>query len=146
MKQLLRLFLPLAGIALFQTTAIAQEADGCFMLDSAGQTIDLSTVCGLPKKNSAHASEFQAKIKRRESGIPVIDVTFNGQQKFEMLLGYWGFSNHNHDGDGTSVRSRSNWYAQSTNCQWRYSRIPHWTGSFNECRQGYSSRTKSFDY
>lgn len=86
MKQLLRLFLPLAGIALFQTTAIAQEADGCFMLDSSGQTIDLSTVCGQPKKNSAHASEFQAKIKRRESGIPVIDVTFNGQQKFEMLL------------------------------------------------------------
>ncbi|MDV2992991.1 MAG: hypothetical protein N4J56_002645 [Chroococcidiopsis sp. SAG 2025] len=56
------------------------------MLDSTGQTIDLSTVCGQPKRISAHASEFQAKIKRRESGIPVIDVTFNGQQKFEMFL------------------------------------------------------------
>ena len=86
MKQLLQLFLPLAGIALFQTTAIAQEADGCFMLDSAGQTIDLSTVCGQPKKITTHTNGFQAKIKRRESGIPVIEVTFNGQQKYEMLL------------------------------------------------------------
>lgn len=91
MKQLLRLLLPLAGIALFQTMAIqtmaiAQEADGCFMLDSTGQILDLSTVCGQPKKISAHAREFQAKIKRRDGGIPVIDVTFNGQQQFEMLL------------------------------------------------------------
>jgi aspartyl protease family protein len=86
MKQLFKLFIPLAGVALFQTTAIAQEADGCFMLDSAGQTIDLSTVCGQPKKASTHSSGFQTKIKRRESGIPVIDVTFNGQRKFEMLL------------------------------------------------------------
>jgi len=86
MKQLLRLFLPLAGIALLQTKAIAQEIDGCFMLDSAGQTIDLSTVCGQPKQVSTHANGFQAKIKRRESGIPVIDVTFNGEQQYEMLL------------------------------------------------------------
>ncbi|WP_051033316.1 hypothetical protein [Chroococcidiopsis thermalis] len=61
MKQLLRLFLPLAGIALFQTTAIAQEADGCFMLDSAGQTIDLSTVCGLPKKIRLTLANFKQK-------------------------------------------------------------------------------------
>lgn len=90
MKQLLRLFISLAGVALFQTTAqttaIAQEADGCFMLDSAGQTIDLSDVCGHPKKVSSHSNGFQAKIKRREGGIPVIDVTFNGQRQFEMLL------------------------------------------------------------
>jgi aspartyl protease family protein len=85
MKQLLKLFIPLAGVALFQTIAIAQEADGCFMVNSSGQAIDLSTVCGHPKK-STHANGFQTKIKRREGGIPVIDVTFNGQQKFEMLL------------------------------------------------------------
>lgn len=29
---------------------------------------------------------FQAKIKRRLNGIPVIDVTFNGNRKFEMIV------------------------------------------------------------
>lgn len=30
--------------------------------------------------------EGPARIKRRTSGIPIIDVTFNGKQKFEMML------------------------------------------------------------
>lgn len=29
---------------------------------------------------------FQARIKRREGGTPVIDVTFNGRQTFEMIV------------------------------------------------------------
>ena len=95
MKQLLKLIIPLAGVTLFHTAAIifpasgaiAQEAEGCFMIDSSNQMLDLSGLCGNTiKKASTNPKVFQAKIKRRESGVPVIDVTFNGKQKFEMLL------------------------------------------------------------
>ena len=34
----------------------------------------------------AKSGVFQAKIKRRKANIPVIEVTFNGKQKFEMIL------------------------------------------------------------
>ena len=95
MKQLLKLLIPLVGVTLFHTAriiftqeaAIAQEAGGCFMINSSNQMVDLSTLCGgKAKKASTNPKVFQAKIKRRDGGTPVIDVTFNGKQKFEMLL------------------------------------------------------------
>jgi aspartyl protease family protein len=95
MKQFIKLLIPITGFALFYTTeitfgtfaAIAQETQLCFMTNSSGQTFNLSNLCGgSTKKASTNSKVFHAKIKRRESGIPVIDVTFNGQQKFEMLL------------------------------------------------------------
>ncbi len=95
MKKLLKLLIPLAGVTLFHTAgiifaqqaAIAQEAGGCFMVNSSNQMVDLSTLCGgKAKKASTNPKVFQAKIKRRDGGVPVIDVTFNGKQKFEMLL------------------------------------------------------------
>lgn len=93
MNQYLKLLIPVAGVALFQTVgisfgaAIAQEADGCFMVNSSGEVVSLSTLCeGTAKKTSTNPKVFQAKIKRRESGVPVIDVTFNGKQQFEMML------------------------------------------------------------
>lgn len=95
MKKIIKLLISITGITLFNSTAItysmqdaiAQEADGCFMLNSSGQMIDLSNLCGgAAKKASTKPNIFQAKIKRRDSGIPVIEVTFNGKQKFEMLL------------------------------------------------------------
>lgn len=92
MKQFIKLLIPITGVALyitgisFNTSAIAQEAEGCFMVNSSNQMVDLSTLCGGTKKASTNPKVFKAKIKRRESGVPVIDVTFNGKQKFEMLL------------------------------------------------------------
>jgi predicted aspartyl protease len=73
---------------------VAQEREGCFMRNSSGQTVNLSqSVCGfLPEELNSAASPtaksgvFQAKIKRRESNIPVIEVTFNGKQKFDMMV------------------------------------------------------------
>jgi gag-polyprotein putative aspartyl protease len=73
---------------------IAQEREGCFMRNSSGQTVNLSqSVCGfLPEElNSttapaAKSGVFKAKIKRREANIPVIEVTFNGKQKFDMMV------------------------------------------------------------
>ena len=37
-------------------------------------------------KPSANQKVFQAKIKRRAGGTPVIDVVFNGNKTFEMIL------------------------------------------------------------
>lgn len=62
------------------------------MRNGAGQVINLTrSVCGVAPeafKPSAPLSNgvTQVKIKRRQANIPVIEVTFNGKQKFEMLL------------------------------------------------------------
>lgn len=95
MKRLLKLLIPIAGVTLFhasgiifsESAAIAQNEGECFMINSSNQMLDLSQLCGnTTKKTSTNPKVFQAKIKRRESGVPVIDVTFNNKQKFEMLL------------------------------------------------------------
>ncbi|MGE5659390.1 MAG: TIGR02281 family clan AA aspartic protease [Actinomycetota bacterium] len=63
------------------------------MRNSAGKLVNLNeSVCGLapgkaPGPSAAiSAGVFRAQIKRREANIPVIDVTFNGKQKFEMMV------------------------------------------------------------
>ena len=79
------------------------------MRNDRGQTVSLSrSVCGfLPQESTPAASPgspdspgspastaspdtksgvFLVKIKRREANIPVIEVTFNGKQKFEMMV------------------------------------------------------------
>jgi predicted aspartyl protease len=84
----------LVGTAVNSSRATAQESEGCFMRNSSGQTISLSrSVCGfLPQElkpatsPDAKSGVFQAKIKRREANIPVIEVTFNGKQKFDMMV------------------------------------------------------------
>lgn len=85
----------LVGTVANTSIAQAQESEGCFMRSSSGRTLNLSqSVCGfVPKELSpdttpaaAKSGVFQAKIKRRESNIPVIEVTFNGKQKFEMMV------------------------------------------------------------
>jgi len=70
-------------------TAKSQDAE-CFMVTSSGKVMNLSGICGdqsvKPKTPAASKDIFQAPIKRREHGIPVIDVTFNGKKTFEMLV------------------------------------------------------------
>jgi len=39
-----------------------------------------------PAKPLGNQKVFQAKIKRRDSGTPVIDVVFNGNKTFEMIV------------------------------------------------------------
>jgi len=41
---------------------------------------------------------FQAPIKRRASGTPVINVTFNGTQQFEMIVDSQWNGNYSADG------------------------------------------------
>lgn len=55
------------------------------MQTQSGATLNLGRLCGEVDPTSDRGV-FQAPIKRREHGIPVIDVTFNGAQKFEMLV------------------------------------------------------------
>ena len=95
MKQALTVLISITGVTLVHTAvvaigtpkAIAQEADNCFMVNSSGKVINLTQLCGgTPRGALKPSGVFQAKIKRREGGTPVIDVTFNGGQKFEMLL------------------------------------------------------------
>jgi aspartyl protease family protein len=84
----------LAYTAVNSSRAVAQESEGCFMRSSSGRTLNLSqSVCGFlpealnpPTSPAAKSGVFQAKIKRREANIPVIEVTFNGKQKFEMMV------------------------------------------------------------
>jgi predicted aspartyl protease len=84
----------LVGTVANSSRALAQEREGCFMRSSSGRIVNLSeSVCGfLPKEltpttsTAAKSGVFQAKIKRREANIPVIEVTFNGTQKFDMMV------------------------------------------------------------
>lgn len=45
-----------------------------------------ATPAAEPKTNSGNPGVFKAPIKRRVHGTPVIDVTFNGTQTFEMVV------------------------------------------------------------
>jgi predicted aspartyl protease len=76
------------GLVLHQPAATAQE-DPCYMITSSGRRVSLGKLCGSGnsvKAPTAPTGMIQAKIKRRSGGTPVIDVTFNGNQTFEMLL------------------------------------------------------------
>jgi predicted aspartyl protease len=63
--------------------AIAEDPGTCFMVTSSGRTISLGKLCGVTTPNSGF---FRVPIKRRSGKTPVIDVTFNGNQVFEMIL------------------------------------------------------------
>lgn len=73
------------------------------MRAASGRTLNLSRLCSNPAASPSpllgnprpvsrtvlgpdNQIIFQAKIKRREGGTPVIDVTFNGQRQFEMIV------------------------------------------------------------
>lgn len=80
-----------ASIPIFlpqEREAIAQEVEGCFMVDSKGRTISLNGLC--PNAQPSGATDvngiISARIKRRAANTPVIDVIFNGNQTFEMIV------------------------------------------------------------
>jgi predicted aspartyl protease len=86
MKTACKLWIAIIPILIFlayphRTTA--QDVGACFMVTSSGKTINLGTLCGIPPTNSG---VFRIPIKRRIAKTPVIDVTFNGNKTFEMIL------------------------------------------------------------
>lgn len=60
--------------------ANAQDSD-CFMVNSKGRRIDLSGLC-----NGSQNETVRIPIKRRMRGIPIVEVTFNGNHVYEMML------------------------------------------------------------
>lgn len=75
---------------------LAQEYPGCFMKDRAGNVINLNPrLCPqnttAPKASRSPSTSkdkgvYRAKILRRMGNIPVIEVTFNGNQTFPMMV------------------------------------------------------------
>lgn len=71
------------------TQQVSAQDEACYMVNSAGRRINLGKLCGTgnAKPNAISTKGlYSIPIKRRDGGTPVIDVTFNGNQKFEMLL------------------------------------------------------------
>ncbi|GBF80940.1 retropepsin-like aspartic protease family protein [Aphanothece sacrum] len=81
-----------AGIAFAPNITTIKAQQPCFLQGSNGQLIDLSHLCGNPTSPpsqetvSPKSGMFKLPIKRRVSGIPVVDVTFNGKYTVEMLF------------------------------------------------------------
>ncbi len=78
------LFLFASAVGL-PTPVRAQDSGACFLLDESGKRVDLGSLCG-KAGNARQANSFKTPIKRRRGGIPIIDVTFNGRETFEMLV------------------------------------------------------------
>ncbi len=74
----------------FLHRATAEDPGVCFMINSAGKTMRLTELCSKTKAplNSAPSENkvFRVPIKRRLGGTPIIDVTFNDKQTFEMIV------------------------------------------------------------
>lgn len=114
-KQLQRLFLAVAlgGTALSGAIApapsLASDQGGCFMVDAAGNTVNLGSLCGYGAPSSAptqgatqgttqkpgptaapssltKGSIVTVPIRRRSGMTPVIGVTFNGSKTYDMIL------------------------------------------------------------
>jgi clan AA aspartic protease (TIGR02281 family) len=70
---------------------IFAQPNNCYMEDTGGGLIDLSSLCGkgnsIPYSPSqSNSGSFSVTIKRRHSGIPVVDVLFNRKKTYEMLV------------------------------------------------------------
>lgn len=71
--------------------AIAQELPGCFLKNQAGNYVRLNSICIFSEPEfeptaSANPGVYQAQIIDRKGGIPVIEVMFNENQTFEMMV------------------------------------------------------------
>ncbi len=92
MKQILSTSLLITGMVFSSSLVPTQAQQSCFLQGENGQNIDLGHLCGGDGSNASQPSAspktgvFMLPIKRRDSGIPVVDVTFNGQHTFEMLF------------------------------------------------------------
>lgn len=86
------------SLALLPLPTIAQEYAGCFWIDERGKRIDLSEFCPqpiAPEDSTSNASSptapgtepdsISVPILRREAGVPVVSVLFNGIP-YEMLV------------------------------------------------------------
>ncbi|MEM8780342.1 MAG: retropepsin-like aspartic protease, partial [Cyanobacteria bacterium P01_G01_bin.49] len=89
-KGVLTTVIVITGIIFIPNLSSTQAQQSCFLEESNGQSIDLGHLCGegssSPPSVSPNQGILTVPIKRRYSGIPVVDVTFNGKHTFEMLF------------------------------------------------------------
>ena len=85
--------LPMAAVFLLSCGAQAQQGWDGFTINSGSNASELYNQfrrgggSSTPKTQpGGNPKVFQAKIKRRAAGTPVIDVTFNGNKTFEMIV------------------------------------------------------------
>jgi aspartyl protease family protein len=97
MKKTIAGFITCLGIIFLQSPVIPQEHPGCFVVDSNGNYRSLPQLCptvtfdpnaptGAGGTGGGQAGVLQVPIKSSEGGTPVVDVTFDGSQTFEMLF------------------------------------------------------------
>jgi aspartyl protease family protein len=75
-------------------SALSQEHPGCFMKTKAGEVMSLNgNLCIFPETDQktivsplSTPGVYQAKIIKKEQGIPVIEAIFNDQVTFEMMV------------------------------------------------------------
>jgi aspartyl protease family protein len=82
------LTLPVVEGLMGKSPTWAQD-DACYMVTSSGQRVSLGKLCQRTPVQPATATPqgvFRVRIKRRDGGTPVIDVKFNGNQTYEMLV------------------------------------------------------------
>ncbi|MBU7582657.1 MAG: retroviral-like aspartic protease family protein [Nostoc sp. TH1S01] len=72
----------------FTHRAIAEDKGTCFMVTSSGMTVELTKLCSdsHQTKATSEGRVFRVPIKRHFGRTPVIDVTFNNQKTFEMIV------------------------------------------------------------
>ena len=85
MKRLLTFLSLWVGLSIFPHSSEAQQHQGCYMLNSNGQQVNLDSLCR-SNPSSYTPGVFRVPIQRRQGGIPVIEVTFNQQQTVEMMV------------------------------------------------------------
>lgn len=83
-SRLLIAAIPILMFLLLPSVAKADDPGGCFMITSSGRTISLGKLCG--GVTQPNTGLFRVPIKRRSGKTPVIDVTFSGNQVFEMIV------------------------------------------------------------
>ncbi len=86
------------AVSLIPVPSQSQEHQGCFWIDPNGKLIPLDNICPGGNNIESNGRNTQVNtptavrqtniipIKRRQSGIPVVEVVFNGEHTFEMLL------------------------------------------------------------
>lgn len=83
------IFLSAVGM-LLTARAIAQEHADCFMRDKEGNLLNLTqSVCHLFPEDETVSSgpgAYIIPIKGRSANLPIVDVTFNGDKNYEMIL------------------------------------------------------------
>ncbi|WP_170861330.1 retropepsin-like aspartic protease [Geitlerinema sp. PCC 9228] len=97
MKSFLSALIFTTGTFFLIPGATSQEQPGCFMVSPNGEIVDLNNVCqgqqveleASPNSSSnqnAQSGVYEIPIQRRKGRVPVVEVTFNGNQTFEMLF------------------------------------------------------------